>query len=141
MHTCLRYAATATVLFSAMLVGGPAHAVAVPGDCNNDSKSLGAVLLSNEDVPGTWWFITREGLDAAGITTQAGQQAIIELAFGQSFATFEEATAAVVAAVPGDRNGNGYVCASPIPRTGDGSVPLPEGWQSYFFNTTDDKHV
>lgn len=130
----------ASVLYSAVLLAAPAHAVPVPGDCNNDTKSLGSVLLSNEDAPGTWWYITRVGMEAAGLTTQAQQQAVIEAAFGQTFATFEEATAAVVAAVPGDRNGNGYVCASANTQKGDGNITLP-GWQSYFFKVTDDKHV
>lgn len=140
MHLRLRIAVVASVLSSPVLVAAPTHAVPVPGDCNNDSKSLGSVLLSNEDVQGTWWYITREGMEAAGITTQAEQQAIIEAAFGQTFATFQEATAAVVAGVPGDKNNNGYVCASATPQKGDGNITLP-GWQNYFFKITDDKHV
>ena len=48
-------------------------------DCQNDSKSLGRIELSTADTPGTWWYLTRTGLDAAGVTDYL---AAAEAAFG-----------------------------------------------------------
>lgn len=137
----LKLAATAGVLLSATLIGGPAQAAPVEGDCSNDTKGFGPTLLSTEDAPGTWWRLTREGLEAAGIMDEAGWKAAMETVFGESFATLEDAVEALVAAVVDlDKNGNGYVCPSAVRGT-IANVPLDEGWQNYFFAVHDDKHV
>ena len=49
------------------LTASSAPAAPEPG-CQNDSKSLGRIELSTADTPGTWWYLTRTGLDAAGVT-------------------------------------------------------------------------
>lgn len=141
MHaTGSRLAVLASVLLSTLLIGGPAQAAATPGDCNNSSKLIGSILLSTEDAPGTWWRLTREGLDAAGFDDEAAYQEIIELVFGTTFSSLEEAVQALVDAVVGlDKNGNGYVCASENRGT-VASIPYPN-WSFYFFGVQDDKHV
>jgi hypothetical protein len=106
---------------------------AAPG-CHPDSKLIGRILLSTADTPGTWWYITRQGFDAAGITDY---HAFIESAFGLSFATLDEAIAHLVNAVtPLDENGNGYVCAYETRGTRT-NYGLPNV-SLYIFSTTDD---
>lgn len=116
------------------------HLAAVSGSdawgCHPDSKLIGRIELSTADVPGTWWYITRQGFDAAGITDYKG---LIESAFGQTFATLDEAIAHLVGAVmPLDENGNGYVCAYETrgTRANYGLI----GVSHYIFATTDDDH-
>lgn len=105
-------------------------------DCQNDSKSLGRIELSTADTPGTWWYLTRTGLDAAGITDYL---AAAEAAFGTDFADLDEAVAAMIAAVePVDKNGNGYVCASAL--RGTRAVLGDPDFAYYYFAATDDKH-
>lgn len=107
----------------------------VPG-CHPDSKLIGRIELSTADVPGTWWSITRQGFDAAGITDYL---ALIEAAFGQPFGTLDQAVAFLVDAVrPLDENGNGYVCAYQVRGTrANYGLPLVS---NYIFATTDDDH-
>lgn len=125
-------------LAATVLALAASSAMAAPEpDCQNDSKSLGRIALSTADTPGTWWYITRTGLDAAGITDYL---AAIESAFGTDFADLDEAVAAVVAAVgPVDKNGNGFVCASAVRGT-RAFIGDPD-YANYFFAVTDDKHV
>jgi hypothetical protein len=107
----------------------------VPG-CHPDSKLVGRIELSTADVPGTWWYITRQGFDAAGITDYQG---FIEMVFSQPFATLGDAIAHLVNAVrPFDENGNGYVCAYETrgTRANYGLLHVSE----YLFGTTDDNH-
>jgi hypothetical protein len=117
-----------------------AHLAAVEGSeapgCHPDSKLIGRIQLSTADTPGTWWYITREGFDAAGITDYQG---FIEYAFGLTFATLDEAIAHLVNAVtPWDENGNGYVCAYAARGTRT-NYALPDV-SRYIFGTTDDDH-
>ena len=135
-----RLVVLASVLLSVLLVGGPARGAATPGDCNNDSKQLGPVLLSTEDAPGTWWRLSKEGFEAAGFTGEAGYIEAIEMIFGTTFGSLEEAVQTMVDAVVGlDRNGNGYVCAAVV-RGERAAIPFPD-WELYFFGVQDDKHV
>lgn len=107
----------------------------VPG-CHPDSKLIGRIALSVEDAPGTWWYITRQGFDASGVTDH---RAFIESLFGQSFATVDDAIAFLVNAVqPFDENGNGYVCAYRTRGT-RANYGLPDV-SNYLFGTTDDDH-
>jgi hypothetical protein len=106
-----------------------------PG-CHPDSKLIGRIELSTADAPGTWWYITRRGFDAAGITDY---QAFIESIFGQTFATLDDAIAFLVELVrPFDENGNGYVCAYETRGT-RANYGLPNV-SEYLFGTTDDDH-
>ena len=133
----MRRLITLTCVIVAAVIGTSASAAPEPGDCRNDSKLIGPILLSTDDTPGTWWNLTREGLDAAGITDY---KASIDAAFGTTFATLDDAIAAVVAAVsPLDRNGNGYVCASSI--RGTRAVLGDPNYAYYYFSVQDDKHV
>jgi len=123
---------------TAALVGATAAGAApAPGDCPNDTKGIGPVSISTADEPGTWWYLTRTGFDAAGVTDY---KAKIESLFGIEFGTLEEAIEAVVAGVrPLDKNGNGYVCASTLRGT-RAFIGDPD-FAYYFFGVIDDKHV
>lgn len=108
-----------------------------PQSCIPDSRLVGRVALSTQDVPGTWWHLTRSGFDAAGITDYLGE---ISGAFGIAFPDLDAAVAHLVAQVePLDANGNGLVCAY----RGQGEL----GWSSdpdfwdYHFGVRDDKHA
>ena len=106
-----------------------------PKACNEDSKLIGLIELSNADVPGTWWYITRKGMDEAGITDYL---TFINSVFGSEFADLEEASAAIVDAVRlRDLNGNGLVCAYSIRGT-RASSPLPDPTR-YTFAVSDDR--
>ena len=39
----------------ALVAAGAAPAAPVDGDCQNDSKLIGAIELSTDDRAGTWW--------------------------------------------------------------------------------------
>ena len=138
----MRRSATRVVVLLAFVVlaaatSGPASAAPVAGDCQNDSKLIGPILLSTENVEGTWWHLTREGLDAAGITDY---EAAIEAAFGVEFAGLQEAVEAIVDAVrPLDRNGNDRVCASSL--RGTRAVLGDPNYAYYYFGVTDDRHA
>jgi hypothetical protein len=128
------------VLVLAMVAVGSAPADAVPGDCQNDSKLIGPILLSTDDVEGTWWYLTREGLEKAGYDTEQEQLDKINGWFGTSFSELEDAVVVLVDAVrPADKNGNDYVCASSARGT-HANVADPTA-TDYFFMVIDDKHV
>lgn len=115
----------------------PAGAAPEPADCQNDSKLIGRIELSTADAPGTWWRLTKDGFDAAGVTDY---KAMMEGWFGTTFASLDDAVEALVAAVvPLDRNGNGFVCAS-APR-GTRTVVGDPNYGFYYFSVIDDKHV
>jgi hypothetical protein len=102
-----------------------------------DSKLIGRIELSTADTPGTWWRLTRDGLDAAGITDY---RVALEGFFGREFSDVGEAVSFLVAqVVPFDANGNGYVCAYSIRGTrtsiGDPNIEF------YLFQVRDDKHA
>src|ERR687895_377338 len=104
----VRAAALIVLCASAMLTlaSGSALAKPVPGDCQNDSKLIGSIELSTDDRPGTWWFITSNGLDEAGFETDAEKLEVSELIFGTDFATLADAVTALVDAVRVvDKNG------------------------------------
>lgn len=80
-----------------------------PTVCKPDAKLIGRIALSTADEPGTWWYLTREGLDKAGLTDY---KATIEGWFGKTFATLDLAVAYLVDQVrPVDENLNSFVCA------------------------------
>jgi hypothetical protein len=82
---------------------------ATDGACVPDSKLIGRIALTTAYVPGTWWYITRRGMDAAGLTNY---EATIERWFGREFADLPAAVEYLVDQTrPADVNGNGYVCA------------------------------
>jgi hypothetical protein len=98
---------------------------------------IGRILLSTDDTPGTWWHLTRTGIDDAGLP--GGYEAVIEGWFGQPFADEKAAVAFLVAQVKAsDLNDNGYVCAYRLPgtRTSLGD-PL---FSHYYFSVRDDDH-
>lgn len=138
----LRTAALLALLAGAMtaLTSGSALGAPTPGDCQNDSKLIGPIELSTVDEPGTWWFITSNGLDEAGFDTDAEKLEITNVILGTDFATLEDAVEAIVDAVrPLDKNGNGFVCAGTSTGT-HGFLPDPS-LNSVFFKVIDDKHV
>jgi hypothetical protein len=106
-----------------------------PG-CHPDSKLIGRIELSTNDAPGTWWYITRQGFDASGVTDY---RAFIESLFGQAFATLDDAISFLVNQVrPLDENGNGYVCA--YSTRGTRANYGQPGVTNFLFSTTDDDH-
>ena len=108
-----------------------------PAECVSDSKLIGRIALTTGEEQGTWWHLTREGFDAAGITDY---RAFIEAAFGQSFASEAAAIRFLVEQVYAeDTNGNGYVCAYRIRGTHT-SVGDPN-FAFYYFLVRDDKHA
>jgi hypothetical protein len=105
--------------------------------CVSDPKLIGRIALSTADAPGTWWYLTREGMDAAGLTNY---EATMEGWFGREFSSTAEAISYLVAQVlPADANGNGYVCAYALRGTrahfGDPNFALT------LFGVRDDKHA
>ena len=137
MHVSAARLAILAIVVLALTAAGPASADPAQGDCQNDTKLIGPILLSTADQPGTWWNLTREGFDAAGVTDYKG---MIGGWFGTQFATLEDAVEALVDAVrPIDKNGNGFVCAG-TPRGTKAVLRDPE-YASYFFGVIDDKHV
>jgi ABC-type sugar transport system substrate-binding protein len=140
LKTVAGIAALAAALVMVALSGATASAAPEPAACQNDSKLVGHILLSTDDAPDTWWGITKAGLEAAGIVGDDAQKASIESAFGTTFATLDDAVAAVVDAVrPLDKNGNGFVCAS----SSRGTMPhvADPNANYYYFGVIDDKHV
>lgn len=122
-------------------LGASASASPTPGDCQNDSKSLGPILLSTVDAPGTWWGITKAGFDQAygPDLTDADYETLIERFLGPQ-ASFEAAVEAVVnGARSFDKNVNDYVCASRI--RGTRAFVGDPNFAQFFFAVTDDKHV
>ncbi len=108
------------------------------GSCVKDSKFLGLTKLSSVDARGTWWYLTRNGLNQAGITTESGYITAMNGWFGQTFATLDEAVSFLVSAASVyDTNGNGYICAYEVrgtrAHTGDPNFGL------YAFLVRDDK--
>ena len=133
-------ALAAALLAMIALSAGSASAAPQSGACQKDSKLIGPILLSTEDAPDTWWGITKAGLEAAGIVGDDAQKENIEEAFGTTFASLDEAVAALVDAVrPLDKNGNEYVCASSV--RGTRAVLGDPNWAFYYFGVIDDKHV
>jgi hypothetical protein len=108
-----------------------------PAACVSDSKLIGRILLSTAPVPGTWWYLTREGLKEAGITNYL---AAIEEFFGRTFASEADAVEFLVAQLDAlDANGNGYVCAYRLRGTKT-SIGDPN-FAYYLFQVRDDKHA
>jgi hypothetical protein len=80
-----------------------------PQACVPDSKLIGRLAVSTADVPGTWWRLSKDRFDAAGVTDYKGA---LEGFYGQSFATLADAIQFLIDGVASwDTNGNGYVCA------------------------------
>lgn len=97
--------APARVPVEAALAASPAQ----KPQCTPDSKFIGLIEVSKEDRPGTWWYITRNGMDKAGYSDYLGT---IESWFGADFSDLDEALDALVGAVvPLDLNANGVICA------------------------------
>ena len=109
-----------------------------PHACQPDSKLLGRVELSTVDSPGTWWNLTRTGMEAAGIVGDSAQRDTMQVWFGIGFNSLDDAVAYLVEQVrPVDVDGNGYVCAYSLrgTRTGWGD---PDYFH-YLFKVTDDR--
>jgi hypothetical protein len=108
-----------------------------PATCTPDPKLIGRIELSTADTPGTWWHLTREGMDAAGLTDY---HATIEGWFGREFSSLQEAIDFLVAQVEQeDKNGNGYVCAYRVRGT-RASLDDPDLALTYF-KVRDDRHA
>ena len=106
-----------------------------PQACVPDAKLIRRVAASTEDVPGTWWRLTKDRFDELGVTDYKGT---LEGFYGQSFATLDDAIGYLVDLVAAfDTNGNGYVCAYEVRGTHAwlGTAVL------YLFRIDDDKHV
>jgi hypothetical protein len=104
-------------------------------DCTPDSKLIGRVAASAADEPGTWWRLSRERFDAAGVTDY---KAALESFYGQSFASLDAAIQFLIDGVKSyDANGNGYVCAFEVRGTraylGENAI--------FLLGIEDDKHV
>jgi hypothetical protein len=50
--------------------------------CHPDDKLIGRFQLSIADTPGTWWHLTRTGMEDAGIVGDAAQLDAIRIWFG-----------------------------------------------------------
>ena len=59
--------AALAALPSAMVSTSQAASATGPAACVPDPKLIGRIALSTADEPGTWWHLTREGMDAAGL--------------------------------------------------------------------------
>ena len=120
------------------LVATSTPVLADPGDCPNDSKLIGLIEISADDVPGTWWRLTKDGLAEAGIVSDADLLATLNGWFGTSFSDLTDAVAMLLEPVRAyDKNGNDFVCAFSLRGTrayiGDPNYTL------YSFGTQDDK--
>jgi hypothetical protein len=107
------------------------------GSCRPDSKLIGRIALTDSEDADAWWGLTRNGLIASGVVSEADQLATMEGWFGEDFGSLDEAIDFLVAAVkPVDANDNGFVCAYNIrgTRTSLGD-PL---YQYTLFKTLDD---
>lgn len=138
----MRAAALFALCVGAMMAFTSGSALANPtsGDCQNDSKLIGAIELSTDDRPGTWWYITSNGLEEAGFETDAEKLEVSELMLGTDFATLDDAVRAIVDAIRVvDKNGNNFVCASSVRGT-LGFLPDPS-FTNFLFSVIDDKHV
>jgi hypothetical protein len=106
-----------------------------PQACMPDSKLIGRFAASAEDVPGTWWRLTKDRFDALGVTDY---KAALEGFYGQSFSTLDAAIQFLIDGVASwDANGNGYVCAFEVRGT---RAYLGEN-ALYLLGIADDKHV
>ena len=129
--------AALAALPSAMVSTSQAASATGPAACVPDPKLIGRIALSTADEPGTWWHLTREGMDAAGLTDY---QATMEGWFGREFSSLDEAVAFLVAqAAPYDANGNGYLCAYRLRGTRT-SIGDPD-YAFTLFKVRDDKHA
>jgi hypothetical protein len=85
------------------------------GVCPNDSKLMnGGPTSIYGDGDGTWWGLVIDGLNAAGLTTDAQQIAYLQQALGApDLNTLDELKAYNLQLVSDgyDKNQNGYVCA------------------------------
>lgn len=106
--------------------------------CRPDDKLIGRIQLSTADSAGTWWHLTRSGMEAAGIVGDAAQLATMQVWFGVGFNTLSEAVAHLVDQVrPVDVNGNGFVCAYSLRGTRT-SLGDPN-FAHYLFGVQDDR--
>ena len=105
--------------------------------CVPNARLIGRIAVSTADTPGTWWHLTREGMDAAGLTDYL---ATMEGWFGREFSSEAEAISFLGAQVaPLDVNGNGYVCAYTLRGTRT-SIGDPD-YALTLFGARDDKHA
>jgi hypothetical protein len=106
-----------------------------PQACVPDAKLIRRVAVSTEDVPGTWWRLTKDRFDELGVTDYKGT---LEGFYGQRFDTLDDAIRYLIDLVAAyDTNGNGYVCAYQVrgTRAWLGTAVL------FLFGIDDDKHV
>jgi hypothetical protein len=103
--------------------------------CTPDAKLIGRFAASTEYRTDTWWGLTRDRFDAAGVSDY---KAALESFYGQTFNTLDDAIQFLIDGVASyDANGNGYVCAFEV-----------RGTRAYFsvnakflLGIEDDKHV
>ena len=106
-----------------------------PQSCLPDSKLIGRFAASTADVSGTWWRLTKDRFDAAGVTDY---KAALESFYGQNFATLGAAIQFLIDGVASwDANGNGYVCAFEVRGTRAGLGPNA----AFLIGIADDKHI
>lgn len=106
-----------------------------PQACTPDSKLLGRYAVSTADAPGTWWYLSRQRFDAAGVTDY---RVALENFYSQSFATLGDAIDYLIAGVAAyDANGNGYVCAFEV----NGTRAHLGANSAFLIGIADDKHA
>ena len=106
-----------------------------PQACLPDSKLIGRFAASTADTPGTWWRLTKDRFDDAGVTDY---KAALESFYGQDFATLADAIDFLIDGVESwDANGNGYVCAYEV----RGTRAFLGANAAFLLGIADDKHV
>lgn len=108
--------------------------------CRPDAKYLGRIELSIADTPGTWWHLTREGIDKSYPGQVVDYTAIISGWFGTTFGSEQEAVTYLVDQVrPLDANGNNFVCAYGV--RGTIAAVRDPNYTNYAFKVQDDKRA
>jgi hypothetical protein len=80
--------------------------------CDADAQLIGSIELSTVDAPTTWWGLTKAGLQASGMDSDAEYQAAIEGYFHRAFPSLDNAVAYLVDDVRFlDTNADNHLCA------------------------------
>jgi hypothetical protein len=84
-----------------------------PGECARDSKLIGRVSVFGDENETSWWNLTWNGMEDAGLFTDTAKTEYLSGVFGMPFASLEDAKDFNLQTVSDlfDKNGNGLVCA------------------------------
>ena len=138
MNVFQRHRTVCSFGFALALAASAAQGHNDPHACSPSNSLLGRFELSTVDEPGTWWNLTRTGMEKAGIVGPAAQLATMQIWFGIGFNDLATAAAYLVEQVrPHDANGNNFICAYSLPgkRTGWGDP----NFAYYLFGISDDR--